>query len=282
MYTPEKKPAATNYRTSCSLTLKAAHKDEPMFGMEQEFFLMDVDGRPLGWAPVHGYPKPSGNDFYCGIGAKRCIGRDIMESALRACLYSGIHMNSISHDALPAQWEYQTGPTLGIKAADDLWMARLVVLLDYFRYVYEFLTSRFITERVAEDYGVAVSLKPKMFKDLKGAACHYNFSTNCMRKCGGLAVINNAIAKLNKRHLEHLVKYDPHRGLDNKQRLNGEHDSSDVFEFTEAIGDRSASIRIRNTVFEAGRGYLEDRRPGANSDPYMVIEAIVRTCLLDS
>ncbi|CAI8032689.1 Glutamine synthetase 1, mitochondrial, partial [Geodia barretti] len=32
---------------------------------------------------------------------------------------------------------------------------------------------------------------------------------------------------------------------------------------------------------EAGRGYLEDRRPSSNGDPYLVCEALVRTAVLD-
>ncbi|CAI8032688.1 Glutamine synthetase 1, mitochondrial, partial [Geodia barretti] len=31
----------------------------------------------------------------------------------------------------------------------------------------------------------------------------------------------------------------------------------------------------------AGRGYLEDRRPSSNGDPYLVCEALVRTAVLD-
>ena len=34
-------------------------------------------------------------------------------------------------------------------------------------------------------------------------------------------------------------------------------------------------------VCAAGRGYLEDRRPSSNSDPYLVCEALVRTGVLD-
>ena len=34
-------------------------------------------------------------------------------------------------------------------------------------------------------------------------------------------------------------------------------------------------------VCAAGRGYLEDRWPPSNSDPYLVCEALVRTAVLD-
>ena len=38
----------------------------------------------------------------------------------------------------------------------------------------------------------------------------------------------------------------------------------------QGVADRGASIRIPRQVEERGSGYLEDRRPGANCDPYRV------------
>lgn len=43
------------------------------------------------------------------------------------------------------------------------------------------------------------------------------------------------------------------------------------------ISDRSKSIRIPLNVAKDGCGYLEDRRLGANLDPYLVTEIICRT-----
>lgn len=43
----------------------------------------------------------------------------------------------------PGQLEYQIGPCLGVSVGDELWMAR------------------YIMERVAEDFGIIVSLHPK-------------------------------------------------------------------------------------------------------------------------
>lgn len=47
------------------------------------------------------------------------------------------------------------------------------------------------------------------------------------------------------------------------------------------VANRGASIRIPRDVAENKKGYLEDRRPASNCDPYAVSEAIVRTCILD-
>jgi glutamine synthetase len=43
------------------------------------------------------------------------------------------------------------------------------------------------------------------------------------------------------------------------------------------VSDRGASIRIPLGTAKAGRGYLEDRRPAANADPYLVCAALLET-----
>jgi glutamine synthetase len=40
-------------------------------------------------------------------------------------------------------------------------------------------------------------------------------------------------------------------------------------------------VRIPRQVAEEKKGYLEDRRPSSNCDPYMVSEVLVRTMCLD-
>lgn len=47
------------------------------------------------------------------------------------------------------------------------------------------------------------------------------------------------------------------------------------------VANRGASIRIPRQCAEEKKGYLEDRRPASNCDPYSVAEAIVRTVCLD-
>jgi glutamine synthetase len=51
--------------------------------------------------------------------------------------------------------------------------------------------------------------------------------------------------------------------------------------FNSGVANRGASIRIPRGCAEDKKGYLEDRRPSSNCDPYSVCEALVRTCILD-
>lgn len=57
-------------------------------------------------------------------------------------------------------------------------------------------------------------------------------------------------------------------------RLTGELETSDINTFNVGDADRGCSIRIPRPVAIKGYGYFEDRRPGANSDPYLVSAAL--------
>lgn len=63
--------------------------------------------------------------------------RDVVDAHYRACLYAGIKVSGTNAEVMPAQWEYQVGPCLGISVGDDLWM------------------SRFLLHRISEEFGVS-------------------------------------------------------------------------------------------------------------------------------
>ena len=94
-------------------------------------------------------------------------------------------------------------------------------------------------------------------------------------------LIEDAIEKLSKQHEKHIRAYDPRGGRDNERRLTGHHETSSIHDFSAGVANRGASVRIPRQVGEDGYGYMEDRRPASNSDPYRVTEQIVRTTLLD-
>jgi len=256
--------ARANNRGTCAkvMEMDSVKELKPWFGIEQEYTLLETSGRPLGW-PKEGFPGPQG-PYYCGVGANEVFGREVMESHYRVCMNAGIKISGENAEVMPGQWEYQVGPCEGIEMGDQLWL------------------SRYLLVRVAEDFGVVVSFDPKpMPGDWNGAGAHCNFSTYPMREDGGIDVINAAVEKLSKRHDYHIKNYDPSNGADNARRLTGLHETCPLDTFRSGVGSRYASVRIPRQISFDGKGYLEDRRPASNCDPYTVTECIIRTCVLD-
>ena len=231
------------------------YKDhDPWFGIEQEYTFF-VGRSPLGW-PEGGYPAPQG-PFYCGVGADEVFGRDIVEEHMEACIEAGIEISGINAEVMPGQWEFQVGPVGATEAGDQLWLARWLLY------------------RIAEEYDVNATLHPKPVKgDWNGAGAHTNFSTRSMRENGGMKVIEAACKALGDNHDDHIAIYGAH----NEERLTGLHETCSIHEFRYGVSDRGASIRIPMQTANDGHGYLEDRRPSANMDPYQVCAALIETC----
>ncbi|XP_058452879.1 glutamine synthetase 2 cytoplasmic isoform X2 [Malaya genurostris] len=255
-------PTESNRRKTCNEVCDKVASEHPWFGIEQEYTLLDIDGRPLGW-PKNGFPGPQG-PYYCGVGADKVYARDIVDAHYRACLYAGVKICGTNAEVMPAQWEFQVGPCEGISIGDDLWVAR------------------FLLHRIAEEFGIIATLDPKpMSGDWNGAGAHTNVSTKSTRADGGIVEIEKAIAKLSKNHERHIRAYDPRGGKDNERRLTGKHETSSIHDFNAGVANRGASVRIPRGVADEGKGYFEDRRPSSNCDPYCVVEAILRTICLD-
>ncbi|OVA11406.1 Glutamine synthetase [Macleaya cordata] len=232
--------------------------EEPWFGIEQEYTLLQKESKwPIGF-PVGVSPAPQG-PYYCGIGANKIFGREIVEAHYKACLYAGINHGGINSEVAPGQWEFQIGPVTGISAGDELWVAR------------------YILQRVAEIAAVLVSFDPEPIqKGWNGAGAHTNYSTKSMRGDGGFKFIREAIEKLGLRHKEHIAVY----GEGNERRLTGKNETANYNNFLWGVGNRGASIRVGRDVEKARKGYFEDRRPGSNMDPYVVTSMIAETTLL--
>lgn len=259
-YTPQGEPIPTNKRHQAAKIFSHpdVEKEEPWYGIEQEYTLLQKDVKwPLGW-PAGGYPGPQG-PYYCGVGADKAFGRDIVDAHYKACLYAGINISGINGEVMPGQWEFQVGPAVGISAGDEVWMAR------------------YILERITELAGVVLSFDPKPIQgDWNGAGAHTNYSTKSMRHEGGFEVIKKAIEKLGHRHKEHIAAY----GEGNERRLTGKHETADINTFKWGVANRGASIRVGRDTERDGKGYFEDRRPASNMDPYVVTSMIAETTIL--
>jgi glutamine synthetase len=258
-YKPDGTPIANNTRKDAAEAMEKVIKEVPWFGIEQEYTLFEADGKtPFGW-PKGAEPGAQG-PYYCSVGTENAYGRAIMEAHYHACLFAGLTIGGTNGEVMPGQWEYQIGPCTGIESGDELWI------------------SRYILQRVCEQFGVIVSLDPKPIEgDWNGAGCHTNYSTQAMRQHGGFAVIVEAIEKLGKRHKEHMIAY----GEGNERRLTGRHETAAMDKFSYGVANRGASIRIGRQTEADGCGYFEDRRPASNMDPYVVTGMIVKTTLLN-
>ena len=244
-------PHVSNTRAKLRSIAEQTASEEPWFGIEQEYTFFD-GARPLGW-PKNGFPAPQGG-YYCGVGADEVFGREIVEDHLDACLDAGLQISGINAEVMPAQWEFQVGPVGALEVADQLWIARWLLY------------------RIAEDYGVSATLHPKpVLGDWNGAGAHTNFSTKAMRE--GYDAIIAGCEALGTRPDEHIANY----GADIELRLTGDHETCSYKEFKYGVSDRGASIRIPWMVERDQKGYLEDRRPNANCDPYLVTRLILET-----
>ena len=257
-------PINTNmkYAIKCFDTIFKKH--EPMFGFEQEFFFYDTQRNlPLGMKKdekhnIVGYSGPQG-PYYCGVGAGKVFGRYIAEKTMDNLLYCGLNITGMNFEVAPGQCEFQLCEK-GIKAADDL------------------MILRYILVRTGEEFNISINFYPKpVLGNWNGSGCHTNYSTKTMREENGLIEIMNAIKKLEKTHKEHIEVY----GDNNHLRLTGKHETASINKFSYGIADRGSSIRIPRFTDRDKKGYMEDRRPASNMNPYKVISKIAETTILN-
>ena len=225
------------------------------FGFEQEYFLWDTETN----LPI-GFPKdqtPQGQ-FYCSAGAKNSFGREMVEEHLDMCLEAGINVEGINGEVAAGQWEFQTFAKGAKLAGDEMWIAR------------------YLLERIGERYGLAVEYHPKPLGDTdwNGSGMHANFSNTTLRTCGSKETYEKICEAFRGVVKEHIDVY----GADNDKRLTGAHETQSINEFSYGVSDRGASIRIPIMTVEKGwKGWLEDRRPASNGDPYKIAGRIIKT-----
>ena len=229
--------------------------DDFWFGFEQEYFLWDPETN----LPI-GFPKdqtPQGQ-FYCSVGAKNTFGREVMDRHLDICLDAGINVEGTNAEVAAGQWEFQTFAKGAAKAGDEMWVAR------------------YLLERLAEEYGLSIEYHPKPLGDTdwNGSGMHANFSNTTLRTCGSKETYEKICEAFRPVVKEHIAVY----GAYNDQRLTGKHETQSIHEFSYGVSDRGASIRIPIMTVENGyKGWLEDRRPSSNGDPYKIAAIIIKT-----
>ena len=247
VWNPDGTPHESNFRNSIPTN------DDIWYGFEQEYTILD-DGRPLGF-PKNGYPQPQGK-YYCGVGSGQVHGRQFVEEHLKLCLKAGLNITGINAEVLLGQWEFQILGKSSTDAADDLWMAR------------------YILQRLSERYGYHIEFHPKPVSgDWNGSGLHCNFSNEKMRTIGGEEYFKSILNAFEFKHELHIQNY----GSSNELRLTGKHETQSIDKFSWGISDRGASIRVPLQTGSQWKGYLEDRRPASNADPYRIVKVISDT-----
>lgn len=245
---PDGTPHSTNTRS-----LVGDEEEDLWFGFEQEYTIMK-EGRPLGF-PENGYPEPQGK-YYCGVGNGQVHGREFVEKHMEACISAGIDITGTNAEVLLGQWEFQVFSKGKLKAGDDLWV------------------SRYILQQMSEDYGFKIELHPKpVMGDWNGSGLHCNFSNEKMRTEGGEDYFKNIFRAFDSRHQLHINNY----GSSNELRLTGKHETQSIDKFSWGVSDRGASIRVPLQTSKNWKGYIEDRRPASNGDPYKIVGIISET-----
>lgn len=231
--------------------------DDFWFGFEQEYFLWNPEtDKPLGF-PEGGYPGPQG-PYYCGVGASNVFGREIMDEHLDLCIEAGLNVEGTNGEVAAGQWEFQIFAKGAKRAGDEIWI------------------GRFLLERTAEKYGVSINWHPKPLGtlDWNGSGMHANFSNTLLRTAASREKVEKVCEAFRPVVKEHIDVY----GAYNDQRLTGKHETASITDFSYGVSDRGASIRIPvYTANHGWSGYLEDRRPASNADPYRVAARIIKT-----
>ena len=247
---PDMTPHPSNFRATVD------ESEDLWIGFEQEYFFYE-NGRPLGF-PEEGFPPPQG-PYYTGVGYRNVgdLARQIVEEHIDITLDAGINIEGINAEVAKGQWEWQIFGKGSKKVCDDLWI------------------SRYLMFRLCEKYGIDVELYCKPVKgDWNGSGMHTNFSTKILREQGGKEYFEKLMAAFEKYRDEHIAAYGP----DNHLRLTGLHETQSIDKFNYGVANRGASIRIPHSFMNDNyKGYLEDRRPNSQADPYKIVSRLLKT-----
>ena len=228
------------------------------FGFEQEYFFYK-NGRPLGF-PEQGYPAPQG-PYYTGVGYSKVgdVARKIVEEHLDLCLAAG-------HQPRGHQRRGGQGPVGVPDLRQGLQAGRR-------RDVARPLSARAPDREVLHRHRVSLQAAGQHRLE-RLRACTATSRPAYLREVGGKDYFERLMAAFDEARADHIAVYGP----DNHLRLTGHHETQSIHTFSYGVADRGASIRVPHSFVRNGyRGYLEDRRPNSQGDPYQIASQVLKT-----
>lgn len=252
----QNEPCHTNTRSKIMKDYLNKDNLKPQIAFEQEYVIRENTGHISGW-PKLGNAAPQG-PYYCGVGGGKVARRELAQKHMRYCMIANLAYCGMNAEVMLGQWEYQIGGTTidALTSCDQL------------------IVSRFILEKLSEEFNLKIDYSPKPVQgDWNGSGMHSNFSTKDMREYPGIEAIEKFCNNLSKK--ENIVLAINNYGKDLKRRLTGKHETSKIDEFSWGYSDRSKSVRIPINVKADECGYIEDRRPNSNADPYLVLQVMM-------
>ncbi|MFG1497931.1 hypothetical protein ABMA57_14970 [Saccharospirillum sp. HFRX-1] len=228
-----------------SLLNDANNNLDPWLGFEQPYRLIPKETAH----PVPANNKPN----YCAVSQRDAVASELAEAHAQACLDAALLFYGMHCESAHNGWRFQIGPRGiegeacdALKASDDLWIAR------------------FLLARLAEQAGLDI----QYHFEHRYTHLHTSFSTRYTRdpRCGLDAI----------QMISHLLS-------DNRcKQPKNHHSQLDVDQhFSCGITQRTAAIRIPTPVVQQGYGYLVDRRPCADADPYELANYLLDRVLND-
>ena len=248
----------TDLRTShydAELVFKKYKDNLPMFGLEQEFFMLDTITRDI---PEKKNKVAQHGEYYCAIGPQCARTRPYVLDVMYTAIQLGIQITGMNYEVAPGQAELQVC-NIGLDACYDLLMVR------------------YLLTRLGERYKIIPNFEPKILNDENGSGCHINFSTLEMRSMTNVKELHQTIQSMCKNlEQDHNIFINEYYGSGNKERLSGTCETCSFKEFKIKKGGRNASIRVPNDG-----NYFEDRRPSSNIDPYLACSKLLE-CVMRS
>jgi len=108
-------------------------------------------------------------DRYCHVGTQVRY-RQVTNEFYDCCLKAGLNISSLHAESVPYQWKFRIGLNKGIESADDLWLARYILL------------------RLGEKHNLIVDFSPNPFLEFT-SGCNIFFSTDEMRSKGQVSYV---------------------------------------------------------------------------------------------